>query len=230
MRFFLRFSSLAAMLASFVYGQQTGVTGRVTDGTGAVLVNARVVATESGGAKTATATNEQGIYQFAAIRAADYRLRFEAPGFTPAEKTLSLLVGQELTVDVTLRPAATTSTVDVLGGADQIEASSSQIGGNINPTQVSTLPLNGRNWMELTLLSPGVARNDVGFSPLGGDNSGKFQINVDGQQVTQNTADQSFGQPQYSRDAMDQFQIITNRFDATLGRSAQIQKIGRAHV
>jgi hypothetical protein len=70
---------------------------------------------------------------------------------------------------------------------------------------------------------PGITRNSVDFVPLGTTSSGKFQINVDGQQVTQNTAAAGFGQPQYSRDAMSQFQIITNRFDATLGRSSQVQ-------
>ena len=215
--------ALLSIVTPLLFGQQTAITGRITDSSGAIIVNARVVAAESDGAKLATLSNEQGIYQFPSLRGADYVLRFEAPGFSPAEKTITLLVGQQLSVDITLRPAATSSTVEVLAATDLVETTSSQVGGNINPTQVSSLPLNGRNWMELSLLSPGVARNDVSFTPMGGDNTGKFQINVDGQQVTQNTADQSFGQPQYSRDAMDQFQVITNRFDATLGRSAQIQ-------
>ena len=60
-------------------------------------------------------------------------------------------------------------------------------------------------------------------SPLGATDSGKLQINVDGQQVTQNSASDAFGEPQYSQDAIDQFQIITNRFDATLGRSSRMQ-------
>ena len=216
-------AALLALALAPVSAQSTSVQGVVTDTSGGILVSAKVTITEAGGARSATITNEQGIYLFPALRGADYRVRFEAPGFTPAEKTFTLLVGQALTIDVSLKPSSTAESVEVMAEATTIEASSSQVGGIINPSQVSSLPLNGRNWMELSLLSPGVARNDVSYTPLGGNNSGKFQINVDGQQVTQNTADQSFGQPQYSRDAMDQFQVITNRFDATLGRSAQIQ-------
>lgn len=214
---------LPLLAAAGALAQETAISGRITDSTGAVIMNASVSATADGGGKLSTVTNSQGLYQFPALRGAKYVLRVESPGFTPAEKTLTLLVGQSLTVDLSLRPAATSSTVDVVADTSAVETTSSEVGGNVNPTQVSSLPLNGRNWMELSLLVPGVARNDVSFTPLGSDNTGKFQINVDGQQVTQNTADQSFGQPQYSRDAMDQFQIITNRFDATLGRSAQLQ-------
>jgi hypothetical protein len=215
--------ALTLSLCGCALAQQTGISGRVIDSSGGVIVTARVTLSEEGGAKLSTITNQQGIYQFPSLRAAGYVLRVDAAGFTPVEKTFDLLLGQSMAYDITMRPAATTSTIDVLAGTEMVETTTSQVGGNINPAQVSTLPLNGRNWMELSLLSPGVARNDVSFTPLGGDNSGKFQINVDGQQVTQNTADQSFGQPQYSRDAMDQFQVITNRFDATLGRSAQLQ-------
>ena len=64
------------------------------------------------------------------------------------------------------------------------------------------IPLNGRNWMELSLMVSGVTVNAVEFVPMGTSSSGKFQINVDGQQVTQNTAGAGFGQPQYSRDAL----------------------------
>ena len=73
------------------------------------------------------------------------------------------------------------------------------------------------------MMVPGITSNDVTNSPLGATDGGKLQINVDGQQVTQNSAGDSFGEPQYSQDAIDQFQIITNRFDATLGRSSRMQ-------
>src|SRR5690606_32350832 len=98
----------------------------------------------------------------------------------------------------------------------------SQVSGNVDPMAMTETPLNGRNWMELSLLVPGVTTNAVGATPLDSDN-GRFQINMDGQQVTQNSAGSGFGQAQYSREAISEFQIITNRFDATLGRSLQIQ-------
>ena len=86
------------------------------------------------------------------------------------------------------------------------------------------VPVNGRNWMTLALMVPGITKNDVdNNSPMGGADGGKFQINVDGQQVTQNNSGAGNGQPRFSQDAIAEFQIITNRFDATQGRSLRIQ-------
>src|SRR5258708_18589670 len=77
--------------------------------------------------------------------------------------------------------------------------------------------------MAIATLVPGVRINAItNDTPLGGNNSGKFQINLDGLQVTQDTADASFGQPRFSPDAISQFEIITNRFDATVGRSSGV--------
>jgi hypothetical protein len=85
------------------------------------------------------------------------------------------------------------------------------------------VPLNGRNWLELALLIPGVVKNDVdGLDPVVGDSGGGFETNLDGQQVTQDLTGAGTGQPRYSRDAIAQYQIITNRFDATQGRSSNM--------
>ena len=98
-----------------------------------------------------------------------------------------------------------------------------RLAGDVSPAEVRKLPLNGRNYLQLAMLVPGITSNDVTNSPLGATDSGKIQINVDGQQVTQNAASDGFGEPQYSQDAIDQFQIVTNRFDATQGRSSRMQ-------
>jgi hypothetical protein len=214
---------IGLLSCGMLFGQETGISGRVIDPTNAVLVDAKVSVAAVDGAKVATLTNGQGLYQFPSLRATQYVLRFEAPGFAPVEKTLTLLVGQVATVDVALQPASTSSTVNVIEDAAVVDTLSSAVSGSVNPSQVSNLPLNGRNWLELSMMVPGITKNDVNFSPLGTTGSGKLQLNVDGQQMTQNAAADSFGQPQFSRDAIDQFQIITNRFDATLGRSMQVQ-------
>jgi Carboxypeptidase regulatory-like domain/TonB dependent receptor len=220
----IKLVALAAVAASLCMAQVTSITGKVADTSGGAVVGAKVTATpKGGGVSQSTLTNSSGIFIVPALDAKDYLVRVDMPGFGPIEKTLTLLVGQTITIDLTLRPASTSSTVDVSADAAVIDTSSSQVGGNIDSKQMKDVPLNGRNWMELALLVPGITHNAVGFTPLGTTDSGKFQINVDGQQVTQNSAGSSFGQPQFSRDALDQYQIITNRFDATLGRSSQIQ-------
>lgn len=214
---------LLALGAGAGWAQQTSITGRVTDPTNAIVANAVVLAAEEDGTKLSTHTNAQGIYQLPALRAGKYVLRFEMSGFAPAERTMTLLVGQVATVDVALQLASAASTVSVESMAEAVDTSTSTVAGDVSPTEVSRVPLNGRNYLQLAMMVPGITSNDVTNSPLGATDGGKLQINVDGQQVTQNSAGDGFGEPQYSQDAIDQFQIITNRFDATLGRSSRIQ-------
>lgn len=218
-----RLATLLAVAAGLSWAQQTGITGRLTDPSNATVATAIVVATGDDGLQVQTVTNNLGIYQFPALRASKYVLRFQAPGFSPAERTLSLLVGQVASVDVTLQLASATSAIAVEAAAEAVDTATSTLGGTVSPAEVSKTPLNGRNYLQLAMLAPGITSNSVTTSPLGTTDSGKMQINIDGQQVTQNSAGTGFGQPQYSQDAIDQFQIITNRFDATLGRSTRVQ-------
>ncbi len=207
--------------------QQTGISGRVADASKAVLAEAKVTVTAADGTQLATTTNNTGLYQFPSLRAGAYVLRFDAPGFAPAERTVEVLVGQTATVDMDMQVSKTGSTVNVEAEAEFVDTSNSNVSGDVSPVEVSKIPLNGRNYLQLAMMVPGITSNDVQNSPLGSTDSGKMQINVDGQQVTQNSAGTSFGQPIFSDDAIDQYQIITNRFDATMGRSSRLQVIAQ---
>jgi hypothetical protein len=217
--------ALAALICLPVMAQQTGITGRVTDPSNASVADVKVTATGADGSTSSTSTNASGIYQLPALRAGSYTIRYEIGGFAPAERTLDLLVGQTANVDIALQLSRTNTSVVIEAAANAVDTSTSTVAGDVSPTEVEKLPLNGRNYLQLAMLVPGITSNDIQNTPLGGTAGGKFQINVDGQQVTQNSAADSFGEPQYSQDAIDQFQIITNRFDATLGRSSRAQII-----
>src|SRR5580658_2456162 len=221
----LRVLLFAVLICLPLLAQQTGISGRVTEASNAVIANVVVTATAEDATKVTTTTNGAGLYQFPGLRAGTYRLRFEVPGFAPAERTIELLVGQTATIDLALQLAQTTSTVNVEAVANAVDTSNSNVAGDVSPTEVSKIPLNGRNYLQLAMMVPGITSNDVQNSPLGATDSGKMQINVDGQQVTQNSASTSFGQPIFSDDAIDQYQIITNRFDATMGRSSRLQVV-----
>ncbi|NYF80245.1 TonB-dependent receptor [Granulicella arctica] len=214
---------ISLLLVSASYAQQTGISGRVADTQGAAIANATVEVKQVGGAAFTTKTNSEGSYLIPSLTAGDYIVTVTADGFTTVKTKVTMLVGQTPAVDTVLPIGGTSDAVIVRSDAVAVDTTSSTVAGNITPDDVKNLPINGRNYMELATLVPGVRVNAItNDTPLGGSNSGKFQINLDGLQVTQNTADPSFGQPRFSPDAISQFQIITNRFDATVGRSSGI--------
>ena len=92
------------------------------------------------------------------------------------------------------------------------------------------LPVQGRNWMELALLVRGITANDTNNNRPGIARDESFQLNLDGQQITQQVASSGFGQPKFSREAIAEFQIVTNQFDVTQGRSSgsQVNAITRS--
>jgi hypothetical protein len=198
--------------------QEAVLSGTVTDTTGGVLPGVVVTAVhEATGNSFEAVTDEAGGYRISA-RIGAYRLRLELPGFAPIERTgLQLQVGQQAVVNLQMSPASLTESVTVTGEAPLINVTQSNLGSTVSAEQVENLPLNGRNWVDLTLLSPGSKQNFVAETP-----GASFQLNVDGQQVTQLIAT-SFGQPRFSKDTIAEFEVITNRFDARQGRSTGMQ-------
>jgi hypothetical protein len=214
---------LIFVLIGTANAQQTAITGSVTDSTGRVIAGADVVAQTNGGATFRTTTDVAGMFQFPSITAADYTVRVERPGFTTITRKLTVLVGNTVTLDVMLPVAGATSAVTVTTEVNAIDTSSSEITGNIDPETMASIPLNGRNYMDLATLLPGIRRNAItNFSPLGSLNEGREQFNLDNQQVTATGSDTQAGQAQFSRDAIGQYAITTNQFDASQGRSSQL--------
>lgn len=224
MKMLYRLSLLFFLSVLAARAQQTGLTGKVTDATGAVLTNATIEVRQEGAAAFHTTTNGSGIWLLPSLPAGDYVITIAAPGFSTISRKVSMLVGQTPDIDTTLSAGSETQAVEVTAGSDAIDTTSSSVAGNITPQEVQGVPINGRNYMSLSTLVPGVKINAVTSDvPVGAaSESGKFQITMDGLQVSQDTAGSAFGQPRFSQDAIAQFQIITNRFDATLGRSAGV--------
>src|SRR6266850_656192 len=208
-----------ALGAASAFGQQATITGTVTDSSGGVLpgVTITVVHEETGNTFEAV-TDAQGQFRVP-VRVGAHRLTATLAGFQTVTRTgLQLLLNQTLAVTLQLGPATLTETVTVTGQAPLVDTTESTVGANIDPRQVQDLPFNGRNWMDLTLLAPGARRNEGGGYVQ--NRQGYSQTNVDGQQIT--TIYHSGGdneQPQLSRDAIAEFQVVANRFDATQGRS-----------
>ena len=209
--------------------QDASVTGTAADATKAVLPGVTVTASNRDtGVQTVAVSDESGRYRLLNLPPGTYRLQAELSGFsTVVIDTVELRVGQNATVTFEMRLADLNETITVTGEAPFVDVSSSQVAGNVNPRQMEALPLQGRNWMELSKMVKGMTANEVSINP--GVSDDMFQLNLDGQQVTQKISG-GFGQPRFSREAIAEFQIITNLFDITQGRSAglQVQAISRS--
>ena len=207
------------------FAQEATIGGTVADSTGGVLPGVAVQAVhEATGNVYQTFTDERGGFRLP-VRIGAYRITSELAGFGTVTRTgVQVLVGQQIALNLVMSPSTLQETVTVTGEAPLVNVSSSELGGNIDSLQLSELPVNGRNFLDLTLLAPGARSNQT--SPGGPPNTtglGTFQLNVDGLQVTNNCCGGDNRQPSFSRDAIAEFQFISNRFDATQGRSSGVQ-------
>jgi hypothetical protein len=211
--------------------QQATLLGTVVDESKAVVPGVTVAATEiSSGRQYIAVTNEQGEYRLSNIDPGRYKVQAEIVGFaTVVIPEVDLLVGQNATIGIVLKVATLAESLTVTGESPLVDTMSSQVAGNIDRRQMAELPLQGRNWQELSLLVKGITANNVAERPgVGRDD--QFQLNLDGQQITQRVAGSAFGQPKISREAIAEFQIVTNLFDISQGRSTgiQVQAISRS--
>src|ERR1035437_6174510 len=163
----LHLALLGAMTIPMVHGQMdvARIVGTITDATGAVIPAATVtVKNESTGQSRRVVANERGVYFAAQLPPARYTLTAEATGMAPAEYTgISLQVGQERTLNVTLQPSTVSTEVVVSGGAlTVIDTSSAAIGGNVSEREVAQLPINGRQISQLYLMAPGAVNFGTG--------------------------------------------------------------------
>ena len=204
--------------------QEAVLSGTVTDTTGGVLPGVVVRAVhEATGNSFEAVTDEAGGYLLP-VRVGTYRISAELSGFSsPMRAGVEVLVGQQVSVNIQMQPATLQESVTVTAEAPLVDVTRSRVSGNIDPRQMQELPVQGRNWMNLTMLAPGSRVNAVREVPTTSEASSVgVQMNLDGQQVT-NMVALGFGQPRYSRDAIAEFEFVSNRFDASQGRSMGVQ-------
>jgi hypothetical protein len=216
---------LVGSLPQLASAQEAVLSGTVTDLTGAVLPGVTITAVhQATGNKFTGVTDERGVYRLAA-RAGVYTLTAELQGFRAVTRDgLELRVGQVMTVNLPMLEATAAETVTVSAESPLLNVATSSLGGNVDPRQIQELPVNGRNWIGLALLAPGSKTLAVNATtPLPDRNGGEareFQLNMDGQQVSADIG--TGGQPRFSQDAIAEFQFLSNRFDATQGRSSGV--------
>ena len=224
------------VFASAASAQQTveyaSVSGRVTDTTGAVVPGAQVTATQLATNLVTTAvTNLDGRFRFPYLRVGPYEVTVRLAGFRDSTQRLRLTVGAAFDLPVTLAVAGLDSSVDVRAEATVLEAARSQIAGTVSQDEVEALPLNGRNFLEVALLVPGVSPTNIASTQLFPETSAvpgvtlsvSSQRNlsnnfiVDGLSANDDAA--ALSGITYGVDAIEQFQVVTSGAQAELGRA-----------
>jgi outer membrane receptor protein involved in Fe transport len=214
-----------------LFGQATAsssLQGTIVDKTQAVLSKAEVTIThkETGATRTAKA-NDAGEYRFDVLPAGIYTIRVTAQGFSAAEaKGVEILIGRTATQNFTLSPGAVSETVEVTTTAPLLDLAKTDVSTNITPEQVTELPLIGRDIADLAYLAPGVkaadsydpTKNRYAILSVNGDGGRNVNVTVNGVDNKDNTV----GGPvmQLPAEAVQEFQISTQRFSAVNGRSS----------
>jgi hypothetical protein len=226
-------------LVSPLHAQQQfgSITGLVTDPSGAPVPGAVVVVTNVGkGVKNELKTNDEGYYTASSLIPGTYEVLVSMSGFSSAVRSgVTLDVAQTARVDIGLEVGTTTQQVQVRGQSPLLQTEGATVGQVISQTAVNQLPLNGRNYLQLTTLVPGaVADATDGNAGLGGSYYGipvtSIQVNgmkdsatsyyIDGANVTEQYINGSSITP--APDAIQEFKVLTNDMSARYGGGGAI--------
>ena len=160
MLFLLVICPLALSISPSLFGQATGsFSGNVVDKSGSAVAGATVTATSQGtGVARQAKTDEAGHYLIPLLPVSIYTLRVEFQGFQPTEsKDLRLQVDEARELNFTLAPSTVTTTLEVNASAVAVETTNPTLGQVITAEEVSQLPLNGRDFVQLATLTPGAS-------------------------------------------------------------------------
>jgi hypothetical protein len=208
------------------------VSGRITDPQGAVVVGAEISARQvATNVTTETMTDSAGRFRFPHLKVGPYELTVRVQGFADLTRSLILTGGSAFDLSLTLAIASVDTNVTVSGDATLLETARSQIAGTVPQVEIQNLPMNGRNFLDLALLVPGVSPTNIGSTQLFAETSAvpgqgisiASQRNlsnsfiVDGLSANDDAAGLS-GIP-YGVDAVEQFQVVTSGGQAELGRA-----------
>jgi hypothetical protein len=202
------------------------IEGTVTDRQGLAVVGAevRLVGDTLGFDKT-TKTDGTGNYQLATVPAGIYRLTVSHSGFAAKVfNSLEITLNRTLKFDVTLEVGTVQQQVEVLAVPPLLETSSSSEGATITPQQIVDMPLNGRNYLDLMQMVPGVAINRQedpktdGTTPVLGERANNTGFLIDG--LSNQNELNGGAAAQFNQDTIAEFQVITTGYKAEFGHAS----------
>lgn len=224
-----------AGFAAGVYAQQSveygSVSGRVRDATAAAVPGAQVTVRhlETNAIGAALADGE-GRFRFAYLRIGPQEITVRARGFANATRRLTLTAGSAFELPIELR-VETAESLTVSGETPVLESARSQVAGAVSEAEVAALPLNGRNFLDIALLVPGVSPTNVGGGQMFAETSAvsgpgisigsqrnlSNNFIVDGLSANDDAA--GLSGIAYSVDSVAEFQVVTSGGQAELGRA-----------
>ena len=233
------FSICLFLLLPAISAAQQNVTsgalsGRIEDSSGAIVGGANVTVTnQETNQRLSTTCDQEGRYRFPYLRTGDYELIVEAAGFAGITKHFTVLVGQTLELPFKLDVAGVSANVNI-SNADVplVETARSQVTETIRPREITDLPLNGRNFLDLALLIPGVSPTNTGSNQrfaetsavpgqgisIAGQRNLYNSFILDGVSANDDAADLTGSY--YSEEVIDQFQVVTSGGIAEFGRAS----------
>ena len=234
---------VVAFCWSITFAQEgtAALNGQITDHDGLAVAGARVQALNAGtNVSYAADTNISGLYLFPTLPAGTYRVTATKDGFQQEVRPgVELHVSDVITLNFSLRIGLVTQSLIIEGGAPLVETTGSAMGGLVNGRQIQDLPLNGRNYIDLSLFQAGVtnSQNSTGTNGFGGMTGTVYSSNgapvisnnflLDGTQIA-NQSDwgtASYAGTTLGVDGIREYKVLTSTYDASYGMSMGSQMV-----
>ncbi|MCU1324288.1 MAG: hypothetical protein JWM43_3937 [Acidobacteriaceae bacterium] len=220
----------------FMHAQETinnaSLGGRVTDTSGAVVCSATVMVRQTATNRSRELiTDTEGRFRFPYLEVGPYEVTVHQPGFTDTRTLVTLTIGAAFDLPIKLTVGSENDVINVEASAPILETDRSQVAGTISQNEVANLPFNGRNFLDLALLVPGVSPTNTGSSQLFAETSavGGQGISVSSQRNFSNSFivdglsanDDAAGlvQAGFGMDVIHEMQVVTSGGQAEFGRA-----------
>lgn len=229
------FIGIILLFAGSLFAQSQSTTGniegRVVDQNGAVITGATVSATnqETGFGKT-TASDNDGNFIFVLLPPGKYKVEATAQGFSKATyENVVVNVGAKRSLEINMSVSGQTNVVDVNTSGEVVETTRTSISSTVDQNRIINQPLNGRNFQDLVVTTPGIVRDPTrsGDLAVGGQKGTLNSLQIDGTSSDNTFFGQSSGRigsgrapSQFSVDTVKEFQVNQNGFSAEFGRAA----------
>jgi outer membrane receptor protein involved in Fe transport len=214
-------------ISIFAQSSTGSVSGSVTDDSASALPGVTVTTENAAtGATRSAVTNGTGYYQVGLLPPGRYTVTAALDGFQSVRRDVTVNISSDVTLNITLR-VGVAETVTVTASAPLIETERTQVSSVVNETAIENLPVNGRNFIDFVLTTPGVVKDvrlgDISFA---GQRGTLNSLVIDGANNDNTFFGQALGRTgsgrapyQFSQDAVQEFQVNTNAYSAEFGRA-----------